>query len=208
MSDPLVCARGLTAAFRAQLSTVILGTAAPDGTPDASVAATLLDADGAFVIYVSGLAAHTRHLRASPRASVLLLEPEIPPGNPLARRRLTFACRAEPVARDSSMHAGLVLAFRQKFGATIDVMATLPDFQFFRLLPQTGRVVAGFGAAFEVNPRDWNDLTPAPPPLAAPAKRDPPHASPDRQTGSAPSPSETPRSGNSRYQSPPAPPPR
>jgi hypothetical protein len=160
MSDPLARARELTAAFRAQLSTVILGTAAPDGTPDASVAATLLEADGAFVIYISGLAAHTRHLRVNPRASVLLLEPENTPGNPLARRRLTFACTAEPVARESSAHAALVLAFRQKFGATIDVVSTLPDFQFVRLQPQSGRVVAGFGAAFEVNPRDWSDLTP------------------------------------------------
>ena len=160
MSDPLARARELTAAFRAQLSTVILGTAAPDGAPDASVAATLLDADGAFVIYVSGLAAHTRHLRVNPRASVLLLESEATPGNPLARRRLTFACTAEPVARESATHAELILAFREKFGATIDVVSTLADFQFVRLQPQSGRVVAGFGAAFEVNPHDWSDLTP------------------------------------------------
>jgi putative heme iron utilization protein len=160
MSDALARARELIATLREQLSTIVLGTAAPDGTPDASVAATLLGADGAFVIYVSGLAAHTRHLRANPRASVLLIDPETTPGNPLARRRLTFACAAEPVARDSTPHAEMVSAFRQKFGATIDVMAPLPDFQFFRLLPQTGRVVAGFGAAFEVNPRDWSDLTP------------------------------------------------
>jgi len=169
MSDPLVRARELTAAFRAQLSTVILGTAAPDGAPDASVAATLLDADGAFVIYISGLAAHTRHLRTNPRASVLLIEPETTSGNPLARRRLTFACTAEPVARESAAHAELVLAFRQNFGATIDVVATLPDFQFVRLHPHTGRVVAGFGAAFEVNPRDWNDLTPVTRPTGRPA---------------------------------------
>ena len=85
MSDALACARELIATLREQLSTIILGTAAPDGAPEASVAATLLDADGAFVIYVSGLAAHTRHLRANPRASVLLIEPETTPGNPLAR---------------------------------------------------------------------------------------------------------------------------
>ena len=160
MSDPVARARELTAAFRTQLSTVILGTAAADGAPDASVAATLLDADGAFVIYISGLAAHTRHLRANPRASVLLIESEATPGNPLARRRLTFACTAAPVARESTDHAELVLAFRQKFGATIDVVSTLPDFQFVRLHPQSGRVVTGFGAAFEVNPRDWSDLKP------------------------------------------------
>ena len=160
MSDALACARELIATLREQLSTIILGTAAPDGAPEASVAATVLDADGAFVIYVSGLAAHTRHLRTNPRASVLLIEPETTPGNPLARRRLTFACTAEPVARDSTTHADLILSFRQKFGATIDMVSTLPDFQFVRLHPQSGRVVAGFGAAFEVNQHDWSDLTP------------------------------------------------
>ena len=40
------------------------------------------------------------------------------------------------------------------------VLAGLPDFQFVRLTPQRGRVVVGFGAAFEVDPRDWNHLTP------------------------------------------------
>ena len=160
MSDALACARELIATLREQLSTIILGTAAPDGAPEASVAATVLDAAGAFVIYVSGLAAHTRHLRANPRASVLLIEPETTPGNPLARRRLTFACTAEPVARDSTAHADRILSFRQKFGATIDMVSTLPDFQFVRLHPQSGRVVAGFGAAFEVNQHDWSDLTP------------------------------------------------
>jgi putative heme iron utilization protein len=63
----------------------------------------------------------------------------------------------------------MVSAFREKFGVTIDVMAPLPDYQFFRLLPQTGRVVAGFGAAFEVNPRDWTDLTPVARPSGRPA---------------------------------------
>ena len=43
--DPILRARELTAAFRAQHSIIILGTAAPDGLPDASVAASLLDAD-------------------------------------------------------------------------------------------------------------------------------------------------------------------
>jgi putative heme iron utilization protein len=64
------------------------------------------------------------------------------------------------VARDSAAHAELVTAFRAKFGPTIDVLAGLPDFQFVRLTPQRARVVVGFGAAFEVDPRDWSRLTP------------------------------------------------
>ncbi|MCX6955076.1 MAG: pyridoxamine 5'-phosphate oxidase family protein [Verrucomicrobia bacterium] len=160
MSDPLQPARDLVSAFRANLSTVVLGTASAEGEPDASVAGALLDQDGAFVIYISGLAAHTRHLRANPRASVLLVEPQSATTQPFARRRLTFACAAELVLRESAAHAAFVAAFRAKFGATIDLLAGLPDFQFVRLVPQRGRLVAGFGSAFEVDPRDWTQLTP------------------------------------------------
>jgi len=168
MTDALALARAqaLTAELRAQLWTVILGTAAADGTPDASDAAALLDSDGAFVIYVSGLAAHTRHLRVNPRASVLLTAAETSAGNAFARPRLTFACATEPVARDAEKHRTYIAAFREKFGATIEVLATLPDFQFFRLRPQSGRVVVGFGAAFNVDPLDWSQLTPGGPPSA------------------------------------------
>jgi putative heme iron utilization protein len=166
MTDALARARALTAELRAHLATVVLGTATADGTPDASVTAALLDSDGAFVIYVSGLAAHTRHLRVNPRASVLLTAAETSAGNAFARPRLTFACDTEPVARDGEKHRTYVAAFREKFGATIDVLATLPDFQFFRLRPQSGRVVAGFGAAFNVDPLDWSQLTPVGPPPA------------------------------------------
>jgi len=49
MSDPLAAARSAAEEFRRTFRTVILGTASPDGTPDASVAASLLDATGAFV---------------------------------------------------------------------------------------------------------------------------------------------------------------
>ena len=160
MSDPLLRARDLIAQFRADLSTVVLGTSSADGEPDSSVAATLLDPSGAFVVFISGLAAHTRNLQANPRASVLLVEAETSTTQPLARRRLTFACAAEPVARDSAAHAALVAAFRAKFGGAIDLLAGLPDFQLVRLAPLRGRVVVGFGAAFTVDPRDWTQLSP------------------------------------------------
>ncbi|MEI8088578.1 MAG: pyridoxamine 5'-phosphate oxidase family protein [Opitutaceae bacterium] len=160
MTDPHAQARALTAELRAQLWTVVLGTAAADGTPDASVAAALLDLDGAFVIYNSALAAHTRNLRVNPRASVLLTTAESSIRSAWARPRLSFACLSEPVARDAEMHQRLIAAFREKFGATIELLATLPDFQFYRLRPQSGRVVAGFGVAFNVDPLDWSQLTP------------------------------------------------
>ncbi len=166
MSDALAAARTATADFRARLSTVILGTASSDGTPDASVAPTVIDTTGAFVICISGLAAHTRNLRANPRASVLLAVDEADTPQPFARRRLTFACTAQPVARGTPEHATLFAALREKFGPTLDVLAGLPDFDLVRLVPTGGRLVLGFGAAYDVDPLDWQTVTP----VARPAR--------------------------------------
>ncbi len=142
--------------IRKNLRTVVLGTVSAEGEPEASVAGAVLGEGGTLVVYVSGLAVHTRNLRASGRASVLLAEDESDAAQPLARRRLTLTCTATPVPREGAEFLALVAAFRARFGATIDLLATMPDFQLFRLAPQRGRLVVGFGQAFELEPRDWS----------------------------------------------------
>jgi putative heme iron utilization protein len=144
------------ARFRAQLRTVVLATVSAEGEPESSVAAAVLGDAGSLAIYVSGLAAHTRNLRANPRASALLAEDESAATNALARRRLTLACAAAPIARDGAEFAPLVAQFRARFGGTIDLLAAMPDFQLVRLTPHRARLVVGFGQAFELDPRDWS----------------------------------------------------
>ena len=156
MNDAHTRARELVLQFGTQFRTIVLGTAGADGEPAASVVAAALDGAGAFVVYVSGLAAHTRHLQANPRASVLLAESESAATNPFARRRLTFACRVEPVQPGSDDHRALVAALDSKYGEIIGVLSGLPDFQLVRLIPERGRLVAGFGAAFDVEPGGWH----------------------------------------------------
>lgn len=156
MSDAPTRAREFVQLCVSRLRTVVLGTAGSDGEPAASVAATVLDASGAFIIYVSGLAMHTRHLLANPRASVLLVDDETDSPNPLARRRLTFACAVQVIPIGTDQHDAQRQALREKFGPTIDVVAALPDFKLLRLEPRQGRAVIGFGAAFEIDPRNWH----------------------------------------------------
>jgi putative heme iron utilization protein len=146
----------IIAQIREKLRTVVLGTVSADGEPEASIAGAVLGEGGALIVYVSGLAAHTRNLRATARASVLIAEDESAATQALARRRLTLACTAAAVARDGPEFSPLVAAFRARFGATIDLLAAMPDFQLFRLAPQRGRLVVGFGQAFEIEPRDWS----------------------------------------------------
>ena len=160
MSTPLDRAQKLVNRLSTEFKTIILGTASPDGEPDASPVAAVLGADGTFYIYVSGLAVHTRHLVANRRASVLLLEEEIAVAQPFARHRLTFFCAASIVPSDGAPYVAIVAALRGKFGAPVDLLTSLPDFQLIGLAPQRGRLVVGFGEAYEVDPHDWSKLTP------------------------------------------------
>ena len=42
--------------------------------------------------------------------------------------------------------------FQRKFGKVFDMIRPLPDFVLFRLIPDGGLYVRGFGQAFEVSP--------------------------------------------------------
>ncbi|TVR50776.1 MAG: DUF2470 domain-containing protein [Puniceicoccaceae bacterium] len=140
--------------------TAILGTVSSDGLPDASVTPLDIGENRELHIYVSELSPHTANLRSTGRASLLLIEDESAADHALARRRLTFACTAEPIARGSDLFSAVLLSFRERQGPIMKQLAAMQDFHLFRLHPQAGRLVAGFGRAFDVNPADWSRLSP------------------------------------------------
>lgn len=146
--------------FPDQFRSVVLSTANADGIPQASYAPFLIDADKSIYIYISGLSSHTANLKQTGRASVLMIEDEANTKEIFARRRLTYECQAIPVPRDAAQWQTLIDRFEQRFGHVIGLMKGLPDFQLFRLSPQTGQFVIGFGAAYRVNPEDLNQLEP------------------------------------------------
>ncbi|WP_052361996.1 DUF2470 domain-containing protein [Geminisphaera colitermitum] len=151
-------AREAAVFLRENFKTVILGTVSGDGEPDASVAPAVF-ADGAFYVYISGLSHHTHNIRVTKRASVFVIEDESSARQLLARRRLTFATSATPVARGTPRFIEIFAALKQKFGPVMEHLESMVDFELVQLAPKRGRLVAGFGQAYEVNPADWSQLS-------------------------------------------------
>lgn len=109
------------------------------------------DADGAPIILVSALAAHTPALRADPRCSLLVGEPG--KGDPLAHPRITLHCEAREIEHGSdeeSRIAGRYLAHNPKAA----LYAGLGDFRYFRLEPLEASLNAGFGRAYALGAGD------------------------------------------------------
>ncbi|MGD1950918.1 MAG: HugZ family protein [Leptolyngbyaceae cyanobacterium] len=146
--------------FPEKFRSIMLSTVSTDGMPQASYAPFLMDADKTLYVYVSGLSAHTDNLKQTGRVSVLFIEDEADTQEIFARRRLTYHCAVAPLPRDTAQWQPLIDRFEQRFGGVIGLMKGLPDFQIFRLQPQAGQFVIGFGAAYRVNTDDLNTLEP------------------------------------------------
>jgi hypothetical protein len=136
------------------IATVEPGT----GWPIATRVGVSTDFDGAPVILISRLAAHTKALLEDPRCSLLLGTPG--KGDPLAHARVTLACTAREVARDSDEHQRLdarYLVHQRK----AEIYAGLGDFRYFRLEPQSASLNAGFGKAYALSGEDVLNRNPA-----------------------------------------------
>lgn len=109
-----------------------------------------VDSAGGAITLLSDLAAHTRALRADPRAALLLGEPG-PKGDPLNSPRLSLSATAAFVT-DSGDRARLRdvwLASHPKAKLYVD----FADFHFVRFTLLSATLNGGFGKAFRIPPQ-------------------------------------------------------
>jgi putative heme iron utilization protein len=132
-------------------TTGALGTLDSTGAPFATLTTVATDSDGRPILLLSRLAAHTRHLEADGRASLLLAR--IGRGDPLAHPRLTLSGAAHRLERDSEEGARL----RRRFLAhhpKAELYADFGDFAFWRLDPIVVHLNGGFARAAELAPAE------------------------------------------------------
>ena len=131
--------------------TLVMATADKSGAPNVSYAPFVHRAPPLYV-YTSSLSRHTRNMMETAKASVMFIEDEARTRNFFARKRFTCQCSAESVGRETTEWRTAMSLFKRKFGKVFDMIRPLPDFVLFRLIPDGGLYVRGFGQAFEVSP--------------------------------------------------------
>jgi putative heme iron utilization protein len=140
----------LTRELRALLHrrrTAALGTVSAEGDPFVSMVPYAIDTEAReLVLHVSGLAAHTGHMAAHPRVSLLVVHEEAA-GEPVhALPRVTLLAEARACAPGSADARAARQAYLARFPEA-GPMTQLGDFRFVRLRVLGARQVAGFGAA-------------------------------------------------------------
>jgi len=138
-----VCASLIEGMRSLQLSTV-----GADGIPHCGYTPYLHRAPGSFYIFVSQLAAHTRHLLANGTVSIMIIADEQSTSQIFARTRVTYLCEATRLAPDSPDYTSVLDDYQQRHGKMAGLLRQLPDFILFQLQPMRGQFVMGFGKAY------------------------------------------------------------
>lgn len=129
-------------------ATASLGTVCDDGAPLVSLIAVADDGCGRPLFLLSGLAEHTRNLRARPSASVLVAVD----GATMDRARVTLSGVILWLDGDEAARA------KETFiaaNAEAKVWAALPDFAPARLDIRSVRYVGGFARAASISPAEY-----------------------------------------------------
>lgn len=158
MSEEFETARIEMDSLIESVQSVILASVDGAGDPLSSYAPFFVDESCRFYIYISSIAKHTSQIRRSKRASVMLIEDESVTENLFARKRLTVDCQALIVDRDSSDWMHIISKMESRHGETMSYLKELVDFDLFKLTPGEGRLVLGFGRAYEVSGESLKDI--------------------------------------------------
>ncbi len=139
--------------------TVVLGTINLNGSPLVSYAPFVVNNNKQFFLFTSQLAAHTVNLQRRTPVSVMLIDDEADTRQIFARRRVTFQCTVEPLARNHPDWEPALAQYETRFGNMVGMLKSLPDFHLFRLAPQAGQLVVGFGQAYDISGDNLDILT-------------------------------------------------
>lgn len=123
------------------------------GAPVLGLLPFALADDATLLVHASRLARHTRGLSAGGKAAVLVHGPDGPGVDPLQVPRLSLDVEIAVLEKTQEPFARGRSAYLSRFPEA-EVTFTLPDFQLFALRPRSGRLVAGFGRAWDVTPED------------------------------------------------------
>ncbi|GJL58895.1 MAG: hypothetical protein NPIRA03_17520 [Nitrospirales bacterium] len=138
-----VCASLINSMHSLQLSTVGV-----DGIPHCSYTPYLHRAPGHFYIFVSQLAAHTRHLLTNRTVAIMIIADEQSTSQIFARTRVHYVCEATPIPPDHPEYESVLDDYQKRHGKMAGLLRQLPDFVLFQLDTKSGQFVMGFGKAY------------------------------------------------------------
>ncbi len=123
-----------------------LATTSEAGPAASMVAYAVEPGLGGLLLFLSQLAAHTRHLLDRPSAAIAITAPDLGEGDPQLLPRVSLQGRALPIERGDENFAMAGAVYVQRFPEALPRFQ-LGDFHLFRFAIDEARYVGGFARA-------------------------------------------------------------
>lgn len=133
--------------FIASRKSLQLSSITKEGKPYASYAPFAMG-DECLYVLLSEIAVHAVNLQENPLASVLIIEDEDSAGELFARLRVNYSMSAEIIKLEDEQWKEGISVLANRHGDRILNLSELNDFKLFKLTPNGGRYVKGFGRAY------------------------------------------------------------
>lgn len=119
-----------------------------DGSPFVSFVAYAAEPDfGGFLLHLSRLSPHTRHLVEHPRASLLIAEPDDQREDVQTLARITLTGAVTAIAHHTPAYAEARSIYLARLPAAA-MLFDFTDFGLYRFTPDGARYVGGFARAY------------------------------------------------------------
>jgi heme iron utilization protein len=159
--EPSLAERARTLALLGLIGSLSTQSEKFPGFPFGSMMPYAPDDFGRPIFFISSMAMHTQNLRRNPRASLLIMQPDVS-GDPLGAARLTLLGDAQEVAAEEVRERYLARHENAKFWQDYS------DFAYFRLEVSAVYFIGGFGVMGWVAAVDYAGASPDPLAAAAP----------------------------------------
>lgn len=137
--------------FLETFQTLIMASLTPEGEAHASTA-PYVRLENDFYILISTVAQHGRNLLINSKVSLLFVEDESQCVQPFARKRVTIEAIASETLRENDHYSIVIERFCAHFDSElVGSLTQMGDFHLFKLSPQSGSVVMGFGRAYRLD---------------------------------------------------------
>lgn len=139
----------ISEALKLRVQSVQLATLDKHNEPHCGYTPCIFDGTD-LIVFISHLAVHTRDLLANPKLGAMLIDDEQASNNLFARLRLRYQCIAQVIPPEDDSYTPLLDRYQERHGKVVTLIRQLPDFVLFRLVPQSGELIVGFGAAYQI----------------------------------------------------------
>ena len=129
---------------------LMISSLSKENQPEISYAPFVMK-DNSLYIYISKTASHYQNLIDNSNCSVMIIEDESTCKTVFARQRVSFSCEASILKENVE---GVFEEFENVHGSQMMMVLKNLDFDIFKLDIKKGRLVKGFGQAFDILVKD------------------------------------------------------